>query len=82
MESFYEAKLIFGNLAKKRRIQIFCILREGVKKNGEKRSGWPHGLTLPPPPKRRGQENVKNFHFDFRLKILIIYDSKRILPKK
>ena len=25
---------------------------------------------------------MKNFDFDFRLKILIIYDSKRILPKE
>ena len=60
--------------------QLDGMLREGVKKKtGKKRSGCPLGL---PPPPRSGQENVKIFDFDFRLKILIIYDSKRILPKK
>ena len=42
------------------------------------RLGWP---PLPPLP-RSGQENVKFFEFYFRLYILIIYDSKRILPQK
>ena len=51
-----------------------------VKKNLGKscqadRLGWP-------PPPSSGQENVKNFDFDFRLWFLIIYDLKRSLPKK
>ena len=62
-------------------IQFSEVVREGVKKKPvKKRPGWPLGLT--PSLPRSGQENVKFFDFYFWLYILIIYDSKRILPQK
>ena len=62
---------------------LFGKLTKGSikKKTPKKRSDWPLGSTPPPPPKRSGKSE-KNFDFDFRLKILIIYDSKRILATK
>ena len=61
----------------------FCneTIREGVKKKLEKGSQAGR-LDWPPPLPWSGQENVKIFDFDFRLYILIIYDSKQLLTKK
>ena len=53
---------------------ITLLVREGVKKKtGKKRSGWPLGLTPPPPPKRSGKCEKKLISaFDFGLWLSMI----------
>ena len=52
----------------------------GKKKLGK--SGQADRLGWPPPSPEAVRKMWKIFDFDFRLKILIIYYSKQILPKK